>query len=202
MNIEGILIEGASRGCAFGDINNNNLDMSISNEDVLNQKYFIEMYKTDSDLHKKEKIGTIELTYMDVWMAEQTGYDVFMLFDLIDAEKQGVYQYLFDDNEPNDEYIGMDLDVMYIDKIFIEKEYRNIGIGSAIVKELPMLIRNILKLKPGCLVLLANPFEIENKEFMPESDKNKIEKLIGFYQKNGFKRIENTQYLVKNMDYK
>ncbi len=29
-----------------------------------------------------------------------------------------------------------------------------------------------------------------------------IEKLIKFYAKNGFTRIENTQYLVKNMDYK
>ena len=76
------------------------------------------------------------------------------------------------------------------------------GIGGTIVRELPNLIRNILKLKPGCLVLLANPFEIENKELKPERDKNKIEKLINFYQKNGFERIDNTQYLAINMDYK
>lgn len=75
------------------------------------------------------------------------------------------------------------------------------GIGSHIVKELPKLIRHILKLRPGCLVLLANPFEIKVKEFKPTRDKNKIEKLIEFYTKNGFQRIEDTQYLVRNMDF-
>ena len=200
--MEGILIQVETKCSAYGDIRNNNLDLSVSSEDLLNQKYFIGIYETDSDLHNKGKIGTIEMTYMDVCMAEETGYDVFMLFDLIDAEKQGVCNYLFDDNEPNDEYVGMDLDVIYIDKIFIKKEYRNMGIGSSIVKELPMIVRNILKLRPGCLVLLANPFEIEDKELIPERDKEKIEKLIRFYQKNGFERIENTQYLARNMDYK
>ena len=202
MNIEDILIEGVSIGHAFGGIRNNKLDISCSDESLLNQRYAIEMYKTNENLDKKEKIGRIDMTYMDVYMAEEIGFDVFMLFDLIDSEKQGAYHYLFNDNEPNDKYVGMDLDVIYIDKIFIQKEYRNMGIGSTIVKELPKLIRNILKLRPGCLVLLANPFEIENKEFIAERDKDKIEKLIRFYERNGFERIENTQYLVVNMDYK
>ena len=60
-------------------------------------------------------------------MAEETGFDVFMLFDLIDSEKQCAYHYLFNDIEPNDKYVGMDLDVIYIDKIFITKEYRKIN---------------------------------------------------------------------------
>ena len=200
--MEEILIEGKSTGDALGWIKNSELNISSSNESLLNQVYAIEIYKTDEDLEKKEQIGKIEMTYMDVCMAEQAGYGVFMLFDLIDSEKQGVYNYLFDGNEPNDEYVGMDLDVIYIDKIFIKKEYRNKGIGSAIIRELPKLIRNILKLRPGCLVLLANPFEIEDEEFIAESDKDKIEKLIKFYEKNGFQRIEDTQYLVINMDYR
>ncbi len=135
-------------------------------------------------------------------MAEENGWSIFDLFDLIDSEKQGVYEYLFDDDEPNDNYVGVDRDVLYIDKIFIEKKYRNMGIGSIIVKELPKLIKQILKLRPGCIVLLANPFEIEGKDFKPTRDKKKIENLIKFYAKNGFTRIDNTQYLVKNMDYK
>ncbi len=202
MNIEDILIEGVGTGTALGEIRDSILDISCSDEDLLNKRYAIEIYKTNENLDKKEQIGKIDMTYMDVYMAEEKGFDVFMLFDLIDSEKQGVYDYLFEDNEPNDRYVGMDLDVIYIDKIFIKKEYRNMGIGGTIVRELPNLIRNILKLKPGCLVLLANPFEIENKELKPERDKNKIEKLINFYQKNGFERIDNTQYLAINMDYK
>ena len=55
----------------------------------------------------------------------------WILFDLIDSEKQGVYHYLFDeDDEPNSKYIGMYTDVIYIDEIFIEEKYRHQGIGS------------------------------------------------------------------------
>ena len=135
-------------------------------------------------------------------MAEETGWSIFDLFDLIDSEKQGVYKYLFDDDEPNSNYVGMDRDVLYIDKIFIEKKYRNMGIGSKLVEELPRLIKQILKLRPGCIVLLANPFEIEVDELKPTREKKKIEKLIEFYTRNGFQRIKDTQYLVKNMDFR
>lgn len=152
--MEDILLESISIGDDFGDIRNNELDISCSDESLLNQTYAFEIYKINENLEKQEQIGRIDMIYMDVYMAEETGFDIFSLFDLIDSEKQGVYHYLFNDNNPNDEYVGMDLDVIYIDKIFIKKEYRNMGIGSTIVKELPKLIRNILKLKPGCLVLL------------------------------------------------
>lgn len=52
------------------------------------------------------------------------------------------------------------------------------------------------------MVLLANPFEIDGNKMKPSSDKKEVEKLIKFYTKNGFHRIEDTQYLVKNMDYR
>ena len=202
MVIENILIEGAGSGEAYGDIIDEELDISCSDESLLNQKYFLTIYKTDEELIKQERIGKIEMTYMDVLMAEETGWSIFDLFDLIDSEKQGVYKYLFDDDEPNSNYVGMDRDVLYIDKIFIEKKYRNMGIGSKLVEELPRLIKQILKLRPGCIVLLANPFEIEVDELKPTREKKKIEKLIEFYTRNGFQRIKDTQYLVKNMDFR
>ena len=202
MNIENILIKGSGSGNAFGDIIEEKLDISGSDESLLNQKYFLTIYSADEELNEQEQIGEVEMTYMDVCMAEETGYGVFDLFDLIDSEKQGVCEYLFDfDGKQNYEYVGIDRDVLYIDEIFIENKYRNMGIGSLIVKELPRLIRQILKLRPGCLVLLANPFEVEGKMFNPSRDENEIEKLIEFYAKNGFERIEDTQYLVKNMDF-
>lgn len=112
MNIENILIEGVGRGEAFGDIMDEEIDISCSDESLLNQRYFFTIYK------------------------------------------------------------------------------------------LPRLIKQILKLRPGCVVILANPFEIEGKEFKPTRDKKKIEKLIKFYAENGFERIKDTQYLAKNMDLK
>ena len=202
MNIENILIEGTRNGETYGIINDDEIDISCSDEDLLNQRYFFTIYKTDDEFNKEDQIGEIEMTYMDICMAEENGYDIFMLFDMIDAEKEGVFNYLFDYNgEANEEYVGMDKDVLYIDKIYIERKYRSDGIGSKIVSELPKLIRNILKLRPGCLVLLANPFEMESGELIANRNKENIEKLIKFYINNGFERIEDTQYLVRNMDF-
>ena len=203
MNIKNILIEGSGSGRAFGNINDEELDISCSDESLLNQIYFFTIFKTDDELNIKEEIGKIEMTYIDVCMAEETGWSIFDLFDLIDSEKQGIYEYLFDEEEePNSDYIGIDRDVLYIDKIFIEKKYRNRGIGTKLVKELPRLIKQILKLRPGCIVLLANPFEMKENELNATKEKKEIENLIDFYINNGFERIENTQYLVRNMDFK
>lgn len=202
MDVKNIIIEGIGKVEAIGNINNKELDISCSNENLLNQRYFLTIYKSDNELNKKEKIGYIEMTYMDVLMAKENGWSIFDLFDLIDSEKQGVYNYLFNDfEESNSDYVGMDMDVIYIDEIFIKNKYRKMGIGSKLVQNLPKLIKQILKLRPGCLVVLANPFEIDGKDFKPIEDEEKIENLINFYVRNGFTRIEDTQYLVKNMDF-
>lgn len=66
MNIESILIEGTGSGEAIGDINDEEIDINCSHESLLNQRYFLTIYKTDEDLNKQEQIGEIEMTYMDV----------------------------------------------------------------------------------------------------------------------------------------
>ena len=50
MDIENILIEGAGSGEAYGDIIDEELDISCSDESLLNQKYFLTIYKTDEEL--------------------------------------------------------------------------------------------------------------------------------------------------------
>ena len=200
--MENIIIEENGIGSTYADIQDKQINIEYFNESLLNKKYFLIIYEADEDLNKKEKIGQIEMTYMDIVLAESLDYSIFMLFDMIDDDKQGIYQYLFDNlEEPNDQYVGMDTNVLYIDKIYIEKKYRNMGIGKKIVQELPKMVRSILKLRPGCLVLLANPFEMKEGELVANREKEKIEELIKFYINNGFERIEDTQYLVKNMDF-
>ncbi len=196
MDIE---IQASKHTSVCGIIENNELDIESSYEELLNELYFFTIYKLDNN--SKKELGTVEITYMDVSMAIQNGYSTYDLFDLIDSEKQAVCSYLFDKYDtPNNNYVGYNMDVVYIDKIFIKKEYRNQGIGSEIVSKLPELIRNMFKLKPGCLVLLANPFEMKKDDLVATKDTNKIEKLISFYENQGFKRIEGTQYLVRKIN--
>ncbi len=65
MNIDNILIEGAGSGEAIGNINDEGIDISCSDESLLNQRYFFTIYKTDDELNKQEQIGKVEMTYMD-----------------------------------------------------------------------------------------------------------------------------------------
>ena len=71
--MEDILIEGGGGGQAFGDVVKNELDLSVSDESLVNQMFFLDIFKTDEDLEKKEHIGKVEMTYMDVCMAEEVG---------------------------------------------------------------------------------------------------------------------------------
>lgn len=71
--MEDILIEAIGGGQAFGDFVKNKLDLSISDESLVNQIFFLDIFKTNEDLGKKEHIGKVEMTYMDVCMEEEVG---------------------------------------------------------------------------------------------------------------------------------
>lgn len=194
-----IIIKSSKCNYVSGTLEDNILDIEGNHEELLNEIFFFTIYETDNNSEKE--IGTIKMTYMDISMAEEIGYSTADLFDLIDSEKQGVQHYLFDEYDiPNSNYIGNQLDIIYIDEIFIKKKYRNKGIGSEIIYRLPELIKNMFKLKIGCLVLLANPIESKKGKLIGIRDKDKIEYLISFYEKLGFDRIEKTQYLVKKIE--
>lgn len=194
-----IIIKSSKCNYVSGTLEDNILDIEGNYEELLNEIFFFTIYETDNNSEKE--IGTIKMTYMDISMAEEIGYSTADLFDLIDSEKQGVQHYLFDEYDiPNSNYIGNQLDIIYIDEIFIKKKYRNKGIGSEIIYRLPELIKNMFKLKIGCLVLLANPIESKKGKLIGIRDKDKIEHLISFYEKLGFDRIEKTQYLVKKIE--
>lgn len=198
MNIK---IEAKKCNSVIGNIEDGVLDISASYEELINERYFFTIYETDEDFDKKEEIGTIEMTYIDISLSEEVGYGIAYVFDAISTEKQGIKEYLFDEDDmPNDEYVGYNKDVLYIDEIFIKNKYRNLGIGSQILNEISNLIRSTFKLKPGCIALLANPFEIVNGKIVPSTNEKEIEKLIEFYQNNGFERLEDTQYLVQRVE--
>ena len=83
MDIENILIEGSDYEEVFGIIEDGELDISCSSETLFNKNFFLTIYMTDDELHSKEKIGSIEMTYIDVCMAEEIGWDIF---DLVDSD--------------------------------------------------------------------------------------------------------------------
>ena len=85
--------------------------------------------------------------------------------------------YVYIDKNTIEGFIGINNN--YIEGIFIKEINQNKGIGTA-------LLEKVKQLKPK---LILNVYK-------------KKKKAIKFYEKNGFTRIEGTQYLVVNMDYR
>ena len=116
------------------------------------------------------------------------------------------------------------LNTLYIHELSVEEPYRNNGIGSLVLQNLPQLIQRYLHIKPNVLACL--PFGIpppteeasitvfergntgenllndllgENKENAIESLTQRIDRLHAFYCRNGFKEVGNSGLLYKQI---
>lgn len=182
----------------------------IFDEDMsYNIPMIINIYAIDDDIFDDEcdfdeeenkiEVGYIKFNYFDIELAYAEGVNVFDIFDMTCTEIASIQPYLFDKDGFPSRYAGFNANIIYIDRLFINKEFRNQGIGGMILKNIYSIIRYMAKLDVGCVALLANPFE-ENSDTTID-DKDQIEKLIKFYEKCGFERIEETQYMFKDLDH-
>ena len=146
------------------------------------------------------KIGEVNITDFDLFSINSDDVDLFDLFDSIDDEYMKVGDALVN-CEVLKSIINFDTNLLYLEKIIINKSFRNHGIGLRIIKKLEEIIPNLLNYRPDILLLCSYPIEYqaENKETMLKN--NKVEeynlefkklsdKLNSFYIKCGLKEIE------------
>ena len=89
-----------------------------------------------------------------------------------------------------EEYESM-YNLFYIERLYVEKEYRNKGYAKSLLNEINDIIRDILKLNVGQIIVYANPFEINNgADEMIRSNKVLNNKLLNLYKTTGFKEID------------
>ena len=89
--------------------------------------------------------------------------------------------------------IKYDLDKFVIlDQIYIEPEYRNQGYGSEIMRKLTVMLNDAYNHSIDAILLYASIFDVEEYFSAPigkfEQD---VERLVRFYERNGFENIEN-----------
>lgn len=115
------------------------------------------------------------------------------------ADTFNFYEILYEDDMINEKYESMWSNVFYIERLYVEKKYRNKGYAKALLNEINNIIRNILKLNVGQIIVYANPFEINNgADEMIRSNKVLNNKLLNLYKTTGFKEIDdNPNYLIK-----
>ena len=97
--------------------------------------------------------------------------------------------------------------ICYISEFYLNKKFRNLGIGSFVLENLAELISYYSEQMITKIIVLPEPL-VKGKDGLlkamsennPEKEKLK-EDLIKFYSENVFKEIENSRYMIKNLKW-
>ncbi len=161
------------------------------------------------DIDNLENDGKITVAFAHVVLLDSNGDRDTSLRDACDAYAQEtieLYETIFDPDDvlsrPPLDSVIVD-DVWYLERLAIEPEYQNQGLGAAIVEWIVKYLcrdRGIVILKPSPLKvnsLKSGRIDIEPIEDAPELKK----KLIRFYEKQGFFPLWTTSYMYRVVEW-
>ena len=200
---KGLVIEPGNFGCEihFDNINEKFKirdyleDLSSTESDI---KLYEVTYNEEFEEEKKELIATIEGRFFDIIYAINNEINLFEVFDMPDQVSANLIPYLLDDDgDIKDEFNSLNLNIFYLDNIYVEKKYRNKGYATFILNNLADILTYICKISVGTIIIEPVPLEKVNNEYHynPE-DQEMIDKLIQLCEKSGYKRINNSNYLA------
>ncbi len=163
-----------------------------------------EVYYQDDDNDEqddnKELIATIDGIFYDMDYAYDYGLNLFNIFDMENGDTALIYDALFDGNRKiKEKYRTYNNNIFYLDRIYVEKKYRNKGYAKLLLNQLDDIVKYMAKLNVGIIVVCSQPFEKEGEEQKMITDDKKLqEKLNLLYKSAGFKKTNNEyNYLVK-----
>ena len=168
--------------------------------------FWIDIYVTNLEENSEMKIGymkgslftPLDFTRFDIDfddVADSRGWDFYDMACAIMGNDKNVKKEIADEIDT----IG------YIEDFYINKQFRNYGIGSYIINNLEEILYFYSSQFPTRLIVLPQP-RVVNKDRghqnVSEKNKNKdllMKKLISFYKMSGFEFIENTKYMLKKV---
>ena len=95
--------------------------------------------------------------------------------------------------------------ICYISEFYLNKKFRNLGIGSFVLENLAELISYYSEQMITKIIVLPEPLVKGKDGLLKAMSENNHEKeklkedLIKFYSENVFKEIENSRYMIKNL---
>ena len=176
------------------------IDFSYLSESLSYCPVTIELVETNESESKQKTIASLFGYFYDVKYMYNYGQSIFDAFDMVSWDTFELYNFLFDrDGYIKDEYESFCDNVFYIDRLYVEKDYRNKGYAKLMLNQIGEIIKYVAKLNIGIIAVCAQPFEINgNEEKMIKDNKELKRKLIELYKNTGFQETDNTyDYLVK-----
>ena len=176
------------------------IDFSDSSESLSYCPVTIELVETNESESKQKTVASLFGYFYDVEYMYNYGQSIFDAFDMVSGDTCELYNVLFDRNGYiKDEYESFCDNVFYIDRLYVENDYRNKGYAKLMLNQIGEIIKYVAKLNVGIIAVCAQPFEINgNEEKMIKDNKELKRKLIELYKNTGFQETDNTyDYLVK-----
>lgn len=177
-------------------------EMEINDRNIT--YFFIDICISDLEEDKDTRIGFIKGCYI---LPEEFMNDCYF-FDVCDAESDELEKMadsLIDNNlDLNEKYANETDCICYVSDLYIYKKYRNCGIGSYVLNELQDILYYYARDVITKVVLLPQPRVINNQRQLQNlSDKNENceilkERLREFYDDNGFRKIADSEYMIKS----
>lgn len=172
------------------------------NEDKYSINIFIDICATNLETQEKINIGKLTGTFFEseIIMNDVSFYD---LCDSIGTDLEQMATAIVDEDECiKEEICECDENLMYIDRIYIEEKFRGLGIASYVINSLNTILEYSVNLSPNVLILLPVPQEKGKDGLLHEVSNTKIneqdkKKLFELYQKLGFEKLEDSNYMVK-----
>lgn len=183
-------------------------------EDAINgqepdEKYIIDVridiigIRKDSD--EEINIGKLEGNYFESEIVTDD-YTFYEICDCKGADLEPLASAIINRTGCIKESIcDFDKNLMYIDRIYIDEKYRGAGIASFVLSSLNEILQYTTELSPSVYILLPKPQEKDENGNMcnVKDEKQKeicMQKLLKLYKKLGFKKIRNTEYMIKKKD--
>lgn len=171
-------------------------------EDKYSINIFIDICATNLEIQEKINIGKLTGKFFEaeIVMDDISFYD---LCDSIDTDLEHMAAAIVDEDECiKEEICECGENLMYIDRIFVEEKFRGLGIASYVIHSLNTILEYSVNLSPNVLILLPVPQEKGEDGLLQEvSDEKKNEldkkKLFKLYEKLGFEKLEDSNYMIK-----
>lgn len=180
-------------------------------DDFLSDYYIQAMHPKDiDDIGKKDNWETITVAHASIVLINPD-VEGISLIDACEAHSEEVwqlYQVLFDEDEnlirpPLDSMISQY--IWYIERLVVEPEYRNNGLGSAVID----WVIEYLCRGQGAILLQPQAIEIEHSDDGPISFKidhscspEQIVRLKRFYERQGFFELWASPYMYRVLEWK
>lgn len=185
----------------------------------------VETFRTNIDgkiFYDFEEAGSFHLSVFKTSLVAEAGWsDPFQIFDCASGDAVQVYEDIFDSRNGGikktilknvlgvaDEWTAFnDFDVLYLDSIYIKKEFQKLRISSYVIYS---LLEGFKSMAPMCAVVpcpVWTPYDSEEERHsfnsQSEAEYKRLQKrLVKLYSKLGFVKLRGATTMVKNLTSK